>query len=150
MIQIEWHPQHLPLTEFRPLSLPAFLIFGDGRIIAIVMPPIPLEPFRLCVFARDRPIEIGYTCISLFFGETTHLRQVRLQSLTHFQDLAAFAVIIGFGLKSGLNATVVSISRPTIVKTIVQDATIYFFIIFTSHLVFVVTLVFARVSNRRN
>ena len=32
------------------------------------MPPIPLEPFRLCVFARHRPAEIGYTCISLFFG----------------------------------------------------------------------------------
>jgi len=63
--------------------------------------------------------------------------------------LAAFAVIIGFGLKSGLNVTAVSVSRPTIVKTIVQDATVYFFIIFTSHLVFVVTLIFARVSARR-
>jgi hypothetical protein len=44
----------------------------------------------------------------------------------------------------------VTMSRPSIIKTIVQDATIYFFIIFSSHLVFVLTLVFARVSIRHN
>ena len=41
-------------------------------------------------------------------------------------------------------------SRPNIIKTIIQDATVYFFVIFTSHLVFVLALVFARVSIRYN
>ncbi|KAF9645077.1 hypothetical protein BDM02DRAFT_3190024 [Thelephora ganbajun] len=59
-------------------------------------------------------------------------------------DLAAFTVIVGFGLKNGLNASAMAMARPNIVKTIVHDATIYFFVIFTSHLVFVLTLVFAR------
>lgn len=78
------------------------------------------------------------------------LRRVHLQGLTEFQDLTAFAVIIGFSLRPGLNASAVSMSRPNIVKTIVQDATVYFFLIFTSHVVFVSTLIFARVSARRN
>jgi len=65
-------------------------------------------------------------------------------------DLAAFTVIIGFGVMGGLNASAMSMSRSGIVKTIVQDATIYFVVIFTSHLVFVLTLVFARVSVRCN
>lgn len=60
-------------------------------------------------------------------------------------DFAAFAVIIGFGLKAGLNSVAVAISRPSIVKTLVQDATIYFFVIFTSHFILVLTLIFERV-----
>jgi len=90
------------------------------------MPPIPLDAFRLCVFARHRPIEIGYTSISLFF------------------DLAAFSVIIGFGLRTGLTAGSVATSRPSLVHTIVHDASIYFLVIFTSHLIFLSTLIFAR------
>jgi hypothetical protein len=72
------------------------------------------------------------------------------RNLINFPDSTAFAVIIGFGLKTGLNANAVAVSRPSIVKTIVQDATIYFFIIFSSHLVFLLTLIFARVRIRRH
>lgn len=78
-------------------------------------------------------------------NQPTLLHHMCLQGLTPIPDLAAFAVIIGFGLRNGLNASAMAMSRPGIVKTIVQDATIYFIIIFTSHLVFVLTLVFARV-----
>ena len=35
------------------------------------MPTIPLDSFKLCVFSRHHAVEIGYTCISLFFGELT-------------------------------------------------------------------------------
>ena len=101
------------------------------------------------MFARERPIEIGYTCISLFFGKATHTPTLHTHSgASPVSDSAAFTVIIGAGLKSGLGAN--AVGRPSIVKTIVQDATIYFFMIFSSHLVFVLTLVFARVSIRCN
>lgn len=116
------------------------------------MPPIPLEPFQLCVFARHRPIEIAYTSISLFFGKPTHAFYVYIISLGSHKvsDLAAFTVIIVFGVTGGLNSSAMSMSRSGIVKTIVQDASIYFVVIFTSHLVFVLTLVFARVGVLRN
>ena len=73
------------ITEFSPhcpflrsgidcliLNIPVIPISGDGRLTATPMPPIPLDAFRLCVFARHRPIEIGYTSISLFFGKVAH------------------------------------------------------------------------------
>ena len=111
------------------------------------MPPIPLDPFRLCVFARHRPIEIAYTCLSLFFGASayastsTHHRELHV-----FSDFSAFSTIIRFGFKAGLAANAVAVSRPSIVHTIVQDATVYFFVIFTSHLILLSTLVFERVG----
>jgi len=71
-------------------------------------------------------------------------------SLHTVSDSAAFAIIIGFGLKTGLNASAMAMERPSIIKTIVHDATVYFFFIFSSHLVFVVTLVSARVSDPHN
>lgn len=62
-------------------------------------------------------------------------------------DLAAVSVIIGFGLRTGLTAGSVATSRPSLVHTIVHDATIYFLVIFTSHLIFLSTLIFERVRN---
>lgn len=59
------HPYH---WIFRPNAC----IFDDWCQPATVMPTIPLDSFRLCVFSRHHPIEIGYTCISLFFGKLTH------------------------------------------------------------------------------
>lgn len=73
-------------------------------------------------------MEIAYTCLSLFF------------------DFTAFTTIIRFGFKAGLTANAVAVSRPSIVRTIVEDATIYFFVIFTSHFIFLATLLFERPS----
>ena len=79
----------------------------------------------------------------------TFLDYLRFLGLTQSQDLAAFVVIIGFSFRSGLGGDMVSMSGSSIIKTIAQDATVYFFFIFTSHLVFVLTLVLARVSTLR-
>jgi hypothetical protein len=73
----------------------------------------------------------------------------RLRGSHTVSDLAAFAVIIGYGFRSGLNVNAVTMSKPSLIKTIVQDATIYFFVIFTSHMILVFSLVFARVRIHR-
>ncbi|KAF9789668.1 hypothetical protein BJ322DRAFT_550952 [Thelephora terrestris] len=114
------------------LALGIYLTYLGATNPAVVLPPIPLDAFRLCVFARHRPIEIGYTSISLFF------------------DSAAFFVIFSSGLRTGLGSSSVSSSRPSLVHTIVHDATIYFFVIFTSHLIFLSTLIFERVGTPSN
>ena len=97
-------------------------------------------------------MEIGYTSISLFFGEPTRApsRYIHAPVVSCVPDLAAFVVIICYGLKSGLHVSAVTMSKPNLIKTIVHDATIYFFIIFTSHLILVFSLVFARVRTRQN
>jgi len=53
-----------------------------------------------------------------------------------------FLVVVVLAFKSGLKGY----KMPRILRIIVQDATIYFLVIFTSHLVFEMTLLFARVS----
>ena len=60
----------------------------------------------------------------------------------HLPDLLAFSVIVYLAVRSNVNK--VPISR--LFKTIVRDATSYFLIIFTSHLVLVMFIFFASVS----
>lgn len=62
--------------------------------------------------------------------------------LTHITDFSAFLVIIVLAAKSGIKG----FRMPGILRTIVQDATIYFLVIFTSHFVLEMTLIVARVS----
>jgi hypothetical protein len=57
-------------------------------------------------------------------------------------DLLTFGFIIFFARKS----KVPGFKIPTLLDTIAEDATRYFLVIFTSHLVFVITLNLGRVS----
>ena len=38
-------------------------------IVAVVIPPIPFDSFRVCVFSRHRKTEVAYTGISVAYGE---------------------------------------------------------------------------------
>ena len=57
-------------------------------------------------------------------------------------DTSVFLVVVILAAKSGLKGY----KMPRILRIIVQDATIYFLVIFTSHFVFWMTLLLARVS----
>ena len=56
-------------------------------------------------------------------------------------DLLAFFVIVFFAAKPAFMSSKV----PRILRTIIQDATVYFLVIFTSHFVFEMMLLLARV-----
>lgn len=57
-------------------------------------------------------------------------------------DFLGFLVIVFFAIKSG----VIGSKMPRLLRAIIQDATVYFLIIFTSHFVFEMTLILLRVS----
>ena len=57
-------------------------------------------------------------------------------------DTAIFLVIVFIAAKSGIKGYKV----PRVLRTIVQDATVYFLVIFTSHFIFEMMLIFGRVS----
>jgi hypothetical protein len=59
----------------------------------------------------------------------------------HPTDLLAFSVIVYLVVRSG----VTKIPIPSLVETIIRDATYYFLVIFTSHFVLVMFLAFANV-----
>lgn len=111
---------------------------------AQVLPPIHLTAYQLCVFTRHRKVEIAYTAISLFYGPPFFLsfRRVSFQLTRVTTDFSAFVVIIVLAAKSGIRG----FRMPGILRTIVQDATIYFLVIFTSHFVLEMTLLVARVK----
>jgi len=93
-------------------------IILTARIYAITMK----NPIVTGVFTGHREMEIAFTAISLVY------------------DSLAFLVIVIHAVRSGFEG--IRMSR--ILRTIVQDTTIYFMVIFTSHFVFVMTLLLER------
>jgi hypothetical protein len=42
---------------------------GNSSCVAQVLPPIPLDAYRLCIYSQvDRATEVAYTSLSLFYG----------------------------------------------------------------------------------
>ena len=68
-----------------------------------------------------------------------HLRDTRSDRPV---DFLAFSVIVYLVVRSNVN----KIPIPSIFKTIARDATYYFLVIFTSHLILVMFLAFTDVS----
>jgi len=79
---------------------------------------------NICVYARQRPVELAFPAISLLY------------------DFLAFVVIIYVALQSNLW----KFGIPSLFRTLAQDATRYFLVIFTSHLVLELTLIFGTPS----
>jgi hypothetical protein len=112
---------------------------------AQTMPPIPLDAYRLCVFVRHRKLEVAYTSISLIYG--TWEIYVATDSTDPADNLCtpdslAFLFIIFMANKSKTGG----FKFTGILGTIVEDATQYFLVIFTSHFVLEMTLTLGRVS----
>lgn len=87
---------------------------------AVQLLPVPLDAYRICSFVLHRGIILGYTSIGLLY------------------DFLMFSFIIFLAMRSrtpGLKA-------PRILGVVADDATRYFLVIFTSHLVLEMTLIF--------
>ena len=59
----------------------------------------------------------------------------------HPKDLLAFSVIVYFVVRSKIT----KVPMPSLLRTMAQDATYYFMVVSTSHLVFMMFLVFVNV-----
>ena len=99
----------------------------------------------MCVFARDRSIEVAYTGISLVYGKIfpNSPRPRMTTSTISLEDLLAFLIILRLAGRS----TYRRFGIPGLLGTILRDATKYFLVIFTAHLVLAMTILFARVSS---
>ena len=109
------------------------------------MPDVPLEIFRLCLFAKSRRFELIYVSLATFFGKALlSLSRVPTEDEPRFSDIMTFFVIVcvsfgaGFSLRDG---------KLSILRTIVQDATMYFFGIFAINLVSFIDLLHKAVSS---
>ena len=112
-------------------------------IAADTPPQIPLDSFTICAFSRHRKIEAAYTIMSLVYGETfpnlTCFRTVAL-TLTS-QDSLVFFVMLYLAARARKQ-----FGMPSLLCTIVRDATVYFLVIFSAHFILAMTILFAKVS----
>ena len=126
----------------------AYSLHSYCQYAAQSLPPIPIDAYHLCIVPRHRRLETVYTSISLAYGVWT-LSQLRQTALTLPiddacpSDFFAFSLTIFLARRSRAPA---GLKVPTILGTIAEDATRYFLVIFTSHFVLEMFLIFARVS----
>jgi len=105
---------------------------------------IPVEAYRDCTLKPHWPPEIGFTTISLVYGTTSPPFAFRLAGeigTDYPTDSLAFGIIVCFALKAGTYRSKV----PSLFKVMAEDAMLYFMVIFTSHLLLEMTLIFGSV-----
>ena len=119
------HPESVPSVPRASMTLPI-----SFSLIAIQLPPIKLKPFYLCFPGPNLRYESVYTSIALAF------------------DSCAFITIVVSAYIS-LPLVVRKLGSTGVIRMLMQDATIYFGLIFTSHLIFVMFIFLERVCPHR-
>ena len=114
-------------------------------ITAETVLPIPFDSFMICFDSRHRKAEVAYTMISLLYGKTIpNSSCFRVVTPTPFsEDSLAFSVMLFLAGRWRVR----EFGIPSLLATIVRDATVYFLVIFSAHFVFAMTIFFTRVSS---
>lgn len=102
-----------------------------------MLPVLPLDVFQLCVFQRWRPGEITSTVLSLLYGSLcSQSPDIRIATIIHLfvKDALAFIIIV---FSSKRRSTEHAYGTPNLLDRVVRDATLYFFVIFSSHLLLI-------------
>ena len=113
----------------------------------MTIPQLPFDEYRFCLSERWRVGKIIYTIVSLVYGTVLlHCSVITAQRLTTFlaEDGSTFLIIIYWAKYRGLLS---AHGVPSIFDKILQDATVYFLVIFTGHLLVILFEIFAPVSN---
>ena len=118
-------------------------ILTHFNVSALLIPQIPLPIYTMCIFVGPWFVDIAHPVISLVYGTDNFLSFIPETPVLIVppSDLLAFLVIVYLVVRSNVN----KVPIPGLLKTIARDATYYFLIIFTSHLVLVMFLLFANV-----
>ena len=108
------------------------------------LPDLPLDEYQACLSQPLQAREIVYSSIAIAYGASRKPLTVHIAAANSFiQDTFAFVVIVYSA--RGLSRTR-SAGVPSLLGNIVENATSYFLIIFTNHLVVILFELFAHVS----
>ena len=108
-------------------------------------PMIPLPIYMACTFTGQFSGAIAFIAASLTYGTELLSSFIDHPGGIHSDyptDFLTFSVIVYLVIRSN----VTKIPIPGLLKIIVRDATCYFLVIFASHFVYVIFLLFASVS----
>jgi len=120
-------------------------ILAYFNVSAIPMPSTLFRDLKTCSYVGQPSAEAGFITMSLVYGTELLLSLIDHLGDTRFDhpaDGLAFSVIVYLVVRSGAK----KVPIPSILKTIAQDATYYFLVIFASHLLLMFSLWTASVS----
>lgn len=118
------------------------------------LPDIDLDPFKICIYRRWKVGELIYYALAMLFGTSSLLsfysaiippRRFTFNiSMRHpITDFLAFSFIAFTAWRSGMYEYP---TMPSLLKTIFRDATRYFILIFSAHILSMLFIFFAPVS----
>ncbi|KAF9648632.1 hypothetical protein BDM02DRAFT_3186957 [Thelephora ganbajun] len=102
------------------VGLGAIIVY-DGTDRVVHIPNIPLDPFRVCLYDHNKTIGITFE-ISILVFDTIALVSMAIEVSKYARHYAL----------------------PSMLRAVIRDITVYFFTIFLSHLLFVITIQTAR------
>ena len=113
----------------------------------MVIPDLPFDEYRFCVFQIWNPGEVAHLALSLLYG-TFFLRLSTARALTSdsfpVKDALAFFIIV-YSAKRACRIRVDGV--PNLLDTIIRDATTHFLALYAGHLLILFFRLFAPVSN---
>jgi len=108
----------------------------------MVIPDLPFDEYRFCIFQRSRPIKVAYTVLLLVYGTSFSIAQY--PHYNGHKDTSAFLIVVYSARHRGIMR---ARGVRSLLDTIVNDATGYFLLIFTVHILVILFEFFAPVSD---
>ena len=116
----------------------------------MVPPDLLFNGYQTCFFQLWKNAEVIYLVLSLVYGTFFPLSTVHPQTSNPFRvkDALALLIIVHSAKRHGRGLTRVG-GAPSLLDKIRQDATMYFLVLSTGHLLFLFFQIFAPVSDHR-
>ena len=115
--------------------------------IVLQLPDIKLDPFYVCSFTTNAKLGSAYTSLSLVFDFCAFITVVvsAYTSLSLVFDFCAFITVVVSAYKSMPASLARDFMFTGVIGAVVQGATIYFALVFTSQFVLTMFVLFGRV-----
>ena len=116
----------------------------------MVIPDLPFDEYRLCTFQLWKRKEMIFVVLSLVYGTLFLVSAAHPSAFNHFYIIDALALlIIIYSAKRHTGGLTRAGGMPSLLDKIRRDATTYFLVLATGHLLFLCFEVFTPVSDRR-
>ena len=108
--------------------------------LVVPMPDIPLDPFRVCLYVHNKTLGLAFGVSVLVSGALPTFLKIRTALTARITDTIALISMV-----TEVSKYVKHFGLSAMLRAVISDVTVYFFTIFLSHLLLVITIETARV-----
>ena len=108
--------------------------------LVVPMPDIPLDPFRVCLYVHNKTLGLAFGVSVLVSGALLTSLKIRTALTARITDTIALISMV-----TEVSKYVKHFALSAMLRAVISDVTVYFFTIFLSHLLLVITIETARV-----